>query len=41
LRRWETRRERVTGKRSLIHEYRLGTDLHIGSIATAKKLQNR
>ncbi len=41
LHRWEKRRERAVGKRSLIHEYRLGTDLYIGSIATAKKLQNR
>jgi len=41
LRRWEKRRERAVGLRNLIHDYSLGTDLYIGSIATAKKLQNR
>ena len=41
MNRWEKKRERRVGRKSRIHEYELGTDLYIGSIATAKKLQNR
>ena len=38
---WLKKRERRTGKKSNIMNYHLGTDLHIGSIAKAKKLQAR
>lgn len=41
LRRWERRRERRTGMRSLIHAYRLGTELCIGPIAPAKTPSTR
>lgn len=41
MNRWIRRRERQTGKTSAIQKYQLGTNLRIGSIATAKKLQAR
>lgn len=41
MNRWVKARERRTGKKSAIHNYHLGTDLYIGSIASAKKLQQR
>ncbi|MCP4642639.1 MAG: sulfatase-like hydrolase/transferase [bacterium] len=41
MNKWIKRRERRTGKTSNIMNYELGTDLYIGSIATAKKLQAR
>ncbi len=41
LRRWEKRRERRTGTRSLIHAYRLGTELRIGPIASSKNRSTR
>jgi len=39
--RWVEKRVKETGKGDPILGYQLGTDLHIGSIATAKKLQSR
>ncbi len=36
---WIRRRERRTGNPNPIHDYQLGTDKYIGSIATAKNLQ--
>jgi len=39
--RWVEQRVKETGKEDPILGYQLGTDLHIGSIATAKKLQSR
>lgn len=39
--RWVEKRVKETGKEDPILGYQLGTDLHIGSIATAKKLQAR
>jgi len=41
MNKWIKRREHRTGKTSNIMNYELGTDLYIGSIATAKKLQAR
>jgi arylsulfatase A-like enzyme len=41
LNKWVEDRERQTGKSNPIHKYQLGTDLYIGSIATAKNLQAR
>lgn len=38
---WIAAREAKTGKKSNIMNYQLGTDLYIGSIATAKNLQAR
>jgi len=38
---WILKRERRTGKKNNIMNYRLGTDLRIGPIATAKKRQAR
>jgi arylsulfatase A-like enzyme len=39
--RWVEKRVKETGKEDPILGYKLGTDLHIGSVATAKKLQAR
>ncbi|MCL4216350.1 MAG: sulfatase-like hydrolase/transferase, partial [Candidatus Hydrogenedentes bacterium] len=38
---WVKKRENKVGKTNAIHKYNLGLDLKIGSIATAKKLQQR
>jgi arylsulfatase A-like enzyme len=38
---WVERRIKETGKPDPILAYEIGTDKYIGSIATAKKLQNR
>jgi len=38
---WVEKRVKETGKEDPILGYQLGTELHIGSIATAKKLQER
>lgn len=38
---WVRKRENKVGKTNAIHKYNLGLDLKIGSIATAKKLQQR
>ena len=38
---WIAQREKKTGKQNNIMNYELGTDLYIGSIATAKNLQAR
>lgn len=38
---WIAKRCKETGKKNPIHDYWIGTDKYIGSIATAKKLQQR
>lgn len=41
MNRWIKKRCRQTGKENPIHDYVIGMDKYIGSIATAKKLQSR